>query len=65
MVRGNRIWLPFWIVDDWNWDFVQQGTRDAFNELGYKILFEQSFLTGFNGDTETWWNGLYIVVIQK
>jgi len=53
------------IVDDWNWEFVQQETRDAFHELGYQILFEQSFLTDFNGDDQTWWNGLYVVVIQK
>ncbi len=53
------------IVDDWNWDYVQQGTKEAFDELGYRILFEQSFLTTHNGDSDTWWNGLYIAVIQS
>ncbi len=53
------------IVDDWNWDQVRNGTRDAFKELGYTILFEEVLPAPYNGDKDNWWNGLYVAVIKK
>lgn len=53
------------IVDDWVWNQVQEGTRQAFNELEYKILFEAELPTVGGSDTQNWWNGLYVAVIQK
>ena len=53
------------IIDDWNWDYVRKGTNNAFNKLNYEILFEKSFFTPYNGDTSSWWNGLYIAVVKK
>lgn len=53
------------IVDDYNWQDVQDGTQKAFKELGYKILFEQFLPSRWNGDIEGWWNGIYVAVISK
>jgi hypothetical protein len=53
------------IVDDWNWDDVRNGTFSAFRKLNYSILFEQELFTRGNSDTSSWWNGIYIAVIQK
>lgn len=53
------------IVDDWNHPPVREGTFDAFSKLGYKVLFEIGLPARANGDTEWWWNGLYIAVIRK
>ena len=53
------------VVDDWNWDAVQVGTRNAFKDLGYQVLFEEVLLANYTGDKEGWWNGLYIGVIKK
>lgn len=53
------------VVDDWNWGEVRDGTRTAFKELGYQILFEREFLTNSNGDMNSWWNGLYVGVIRR
>lgn len=53
------------IVDDWNAEEVRKGTSSAFKKLNYKILFEEQFFTTKNGDTNSWWNGLYIAVIDK
>ena len=54
------------VVDDWNCEEVRMGTRDAFEELGYQILFEQTFFTDSNGgDKISWWNGIYIGVLKK
>lgn len=53
------------IVDDYNWIEVQNGTQKAFKELGYNILFEQFLPSSHNGDTTSWWNGIYVAVISK
>jgi hypothetical protein len=53
------------VVDDWNWKEVRNGTLAAFEELGYRILFSKEFYTKDNCDTSSWWNGMYIAVIEK
>ena len=53
------------LVDDWNFSDVEQGTKQAFQELGYTILFEE-LLPGMTlNDSQNWWNGMYVAVIQK
>lgn len=41
------------VIDDWNHCPVQLGTRKAFQDLGYQVLFEEAL------------NGLYVSVIKK
>ncbi len=53
------------VVDDWNWEHVQRGTRTAFEKLHYEILFEEFLPAKVQGDLEQWWNGLYVAVIRK
>ena len=53
------------VVDDWNWPQVQQGTFSAFKKLNYNILFAKELKSRGNGDTSSWWNGIYIAVIRK
>lgn len=53
------------IVDDWNFGPAQNGTRNAFEKLGYTILFERALPSAFVGDNSQWWNGIYVAVIRK
>lgn len=53
------------IVDDWNWASTRSGTFDAFDELGYEVLYERYLPANFDGDTANWWNGMYVSVIRK
>jgi hypothetical protein len=60
------------IVDDWNWLDVRNGTKYAINTLNLKILYEKEIrLTYDNSHTpqplasDTWWNGLYVCILQK
>lgn len=53
------------IIDDWNHPPVREGTFEAFNKLGYTVLYEIGLPARFNGDIEWWWNGLYVAVIRK
>ncbi len=53
------------IVDDWNWTQVQNGTRDAFSQLGYHVVYEKELFCEMNGDASSWWNGLYIAIVKK
>jgi hypothetical protein len=61
------------IVDDWNWKYVRDGTYDAFEELKLTILYEKSIKTT-NDDThaimgseeqQQWHNGIYVAILQK
>ena len=61
------------LVDDWNWETVRNGTRDALRDIGATILFSEEIQLPPN-ETEnmpnhigknTWWNGIGIFVISK
>jgi hypothetical protein len=61
-----------YIVDDWNWEDVRNGTFKSIQHLNLKILYEKEIrLTNDNSHTpereakDTWWNGMYIVILQK
>jgi hypothetical protein len=60
------------IVDDWNWKDVRDGTNNAIQKLNLKVLYEKEIrLTWDNSHTphkqarDTWWNGIYVVILQK
>lgn len=53
------------IVDDWNFPDVAVGTKTAFANLKYEILFEVVLPANYNADKDNWWNGLYVAVIKK
>ncbi len=60
------------VVDDWNWEDVRKGTYDSIKDLGLKILYEKEIrLTQDNSHSPpeiakaTWWNGIYVAVLQK
>jgi hypothetical protein len=53
------------IVDDWNWDQVKRGTKNAFENLKYQVLYESQRFSKGNGDKVNWWNGFYIAVVRK
>jgi hypothetical protein len=61
-----------YIVDDWNDQFVQSGTKRALQDLNLDILFEHEILTTTDGShvdvptgKENWWNGCYILLLKK
>lgn len=60
------------IVDDWNWEDVRNGTFEAITKLQLRILYQKEIrLTFDNSHTpqhygrQTWWNGIYICLLQK
>jgi hypothetical protein len=60
------------IVDDWNWEDVRNGTYDSLKKLNLSVLYEKEVrLTHDNSHThdalakETWHNGIYIAILQK
>lgn len=52
-----------YMVDDWGWPAVQQGTIRAINELGLKTHSYVSFYG--NEDANGWWNGCGLFVFEK
>lgn len=60
------------IVDDWNWQDVRDGTYKSMYKLGLKLLYEREIrLTWDNTHTpldyarQTWHNGIYVAILQK
>lgn len=53
------------IVDDWNWEHVRNGTYDSFKQLNVSVLYEREIYTPGNGTHETWWNGIYVAILKK
>jgi hypothetical protein len=63
------------IVDDWNWDMVRNGTKEAISKLNLKILYEREVRTTLDNTHPyqpslkvphpSWHNGIYVAVIQK
>lgn len=52
------------IVDDWNWEQVRNGTYRALKELEFKIVYKKEF-TSNSTDSSGWWNGCGIFVLEK
>lgn len=53
------------LVDDWNFQQVQETTRQGIQDLGYNVLLEYILPAQTIGDLDLWWNGLYLAVIRK
>lgn len=54
-----------YICDDWNWLEVKIGTYRAIRDLNLQIIKDWQFHTDYNGDTNSWWNGFYVAVLEK
>jgi len=68
------------IVDDWNWDRVREGTFAAIQKCGLNVLYSAEIRTTLNGHSPPqllpitswrdvrnadWHNGYYIAVLEK
>ncbi len=65
--------LFIFIVDDWNWQDVRDGTINSIQQLNLNVLYEKEIRTT-NNDThpqwgspeqKEWHNGIYVAILQK
>lgn len=54
-----------YICDDWNHKPAQIGTEKAIKEMKFKVVEHWELEARYNGDTENWWNGLLVCVLNK
>ena len=52
------------IVDDWNWDQIQNATNDHIQNKEYKVLHKKEIKTT-GEDPDDYWNGLGVFVLRK
>jgi len=64
--------LFIFIVDDWNWKDVRDGTKKSIEQLNLKVLYEKEIRltwdeshTALPESAETWWNGIYVAILEK
>jgi hypothetical protein len=53
------------LVDDFQWDYVRRGTLAGIKDMPVKALFSQELKPRHEGDSGTWWNGVYVTVLEK
>jgi hypothetical protein len=61
------------IVDDWNWKDVRDGTCDSLKQLQLSVLYEREIKTTTDGthppwgseQQQQWHNGIYVAILQK
>ena len=53
------------LIDDTNHPGVLEATRQGLAAVGANVLHEWLLPARFNGDTEQWWNGLYVAAVRK
>jgi hypothetical protein len=59
------------IVDDWNWEVVREATITSINKLNLKILYEKEIRVIWDNSDKpvrpepTWWNGIFVAILQK
>jgi hypothetical protein len=60
------------IVDDWNWEQVRNGTNNAIKTLNLEIVFVKEIRTSMDNSvppqpmlSSEWWNGIGIFVLKK
>ena len=61
-----------YIVDDWNWNYVRDGTYRSIEELGMEVKYEREIIKTWNNEhtpieeaKREWWNGIYIGILKK
>jgi len=61
------------IVDDWNWKDVRDGTYDSFSKLNLSVLYEKEIKTTDDDShppegcerKKQWHNGIYVAILKK
>ena len=61
------------IVDDWNWKQVREGTMESFTQLNLEVLYSKEIRTTFNDrdvifgspEQRRWHNGIYVAILKK
>ena len=54
-----------YLVDDWNWQKVRDGTNQAIKENKCEILYKKEIYTRSNNPNNDWHNGICIFVLKK
>lgn len=54
------------IIDDWNWGDVRNGTLNAINDLNLKTLWSKEINTPIHEAAQhDWWNGVAVFLLEK
>jgi len=54
-----------YICDDYNPTHVQEGTKSGISKCNLDIIDQKTLFSSRNGDTSSWWNGIYLSILRK
>lgn len=59
------------IINQWNFNAVKMETKDLIKNVNLKVLYEKEIIINHNFKPpsselqDTWWNGIYVAILQK
>ena len=53
------------MVDDYDWSEVQEGTQSAIKKVKCDIIFQKYIPSIGSHNNDNWWNGFYIALLKK
>ena len=59
------------IINHWNFDAVKMETKELIKKINLKVLYEKEIIIDHKFKPpsselqDTWWNGLYVAILQK
>lgn len=53
------------MVDDFDWGEVEEGTRSGIEKAGLEIVYEKHLRSKGSHDNDSWWNGFYVAILKK
>lgn len=54
-----------YVVDDYDWIDVQAGVQESIRCRGLNVKFNIHLRAGETNDIHSWWNGIYIAILEK
>lgn len=53
------------MVDDFDWGEVEEGTRSGIEKARLEIVYEKHLRSKGSHDNDSWWNGFYVALLKK
>ncbi|MDB5119782.1 MAG: hypothetical protein JWN56_1000 [Sphingobacteriales bacterium] len=64
--------LFIFIIDDWNWEKVRNGTNDSIMDFKLEVLWKKEIILTTNDEhtpldeaKQNWWNGIAVFLLKK
>ena len=54
-----------YIVDDFDYSFIEKGTRKGISEMNLEVIYKKHLKSDKTNSIDSWWNGFFISILKK